>query len=300
MTRLLLLIFIFSLISCGSKKVEVEQKKSMKDSSVKQTNVNPEGSALKWYDFDNENVDFVKIPDELKEISGITFTPDDRLFAHGDEDGDIFQLNPQTAQIIKRFSLGSMLVISGDFEDIAYVNDRFFMVESNGKLYEFKEGNSGRFVNYKTYKTFLKSSNDVEGLCYDSETNSLLLLCKGSPGEGFRRQKAVYSFSLSSMTLDEKPRFLIDLKSIKKNTIENEFSPSGIAKHPASGTFFLIAAVGNSIIELNKDGEIINQKDLPEKIHKQAEGIAFMKDGTLYISNEGKDKTARLVRYNMK
>jgi hypothetical protein len=39
---------------------------------------------------------------------------------------------------------------------------------------------------------------------------------------------------------------------------------------------------------------------LPEKVHKQAEGIAFMKNGTMFISDEGKNKTARLVRYDMK
>lgn len=299
MARFVLIILIFWFISCESRKVEVKQKDSQKDSSLKHTYVNDEGTALDRYDIENENIGFVKIPDELKEISGITFTSDDRLFAHGDEDGDIFQLNPETGEIVKRFSLGDVLVVNGDFEDIAYVNDRFYLLESKGKIYEFKEGSNGSFVDYKTFKTFLNSSNNVEGLCFDSDTKSLLLACKDFPGEGYHKQKAVYSFSLSSMTLEEKPRFLIELKAIKKNTIENEFGPSGIAKHPVSGSFFIIAARGNTIVELNKEGEIINQKDLHEKIHKQAEGIAFMKDGTLFISDEGRNKTARLVKYKM-
>ncbi len=301
MDRLLFIILLFTVFSCSTKKVDMKPKTDNKDKSSKTVTTDSGSSGvLSKYDFENEEPFFVKIPDELKEISGITFTDDNRLFAHGDEDGDIFQLNPETGEIIKRFSLGSVLVVNGDFEDIAYVNDRFYLLESKGKLYEFKESSNGSFVDYKTYKTNLNSSNDAEGLCFDNGTNSLLIACKGSPGEGYDKQKAIYSFSLSTMTLNETPRFLIDLKSIKKNTTENEFSPSGIAKHPTLGTFFIIAAKGNTIIELSKDGSLLNQKDLPEKVHKQAEGIAFMKDGTLYISNEGKNKTARLVKYEMK
>lgn len=290
---------ILLLISCGTKKTE-----TTRDTDKKQTNTLDKKSsaptALDNYDLENEEVPFVKITDDLKEISGITFTSDNRMFAHGDEDADIYQVEPATGEVVKRFSLGELLVLTGDFEDIAYANNKFYLLESNGNIYEFSEGDNGKFVDYKKYKTGLNSSNDVEGLCYDNTTNSLLLACKGSPGKEFGKQKAVYSFSLSAMAMDEKPRFLLDPESIRENSAKNEFSPSGIAKNPVSGTFFIIAARGNTIIELNSNGEILNQKTLPEKVHKQAEGIAFKSDGTLYISNEGKNKTARLIEYKMK
>jgi hypothetical protein len=61
----------------------------------------------------------------------------------------------------------------------------------------------------------------VEGLCYDPETTSLLLACKDYPGKGFEKNKAVYSFALHTITLDEKPRFLIPLKDIRKNISGN-------------------------------------------------------------------------------
>ncbi|HEY3251914.1 MAG TPA: SdiA-regulated domain-containing protein [Ignavibacteria bacterium] len=301
MTRPIIIIFIIILFACGSKKDETKKDESKKEDKKTEKNptVRSEKSNLSWYDIENEEISPINLSDELNEISGITFTNDDRLFAHEDEDADIFQLNPENGEIIKRFSLGDLLVLKGDFEDIAFVNDRFYLAESKGNIYEFKEGDNGSFVTYKKYKTSLNSSNNVEGLCFDNATNSLLLACKDSPGEGYEKQKAIYSFSLSSMTLDEKPRFLIDLKSIKKNTIENEFGPSGISKHPFSGSFFVVAARGNTIVEIDKDGAVINQKDLPEKLHKQAEGIAFKKDGTLFISDEGKNKGPMLFVYKM-
>jgi uncharacterized protein YjiK len=302
MTKLIIslsIIVIFN--SCGLRNKNMVKEDTVKTrTATENLKTGSKSSALDRYDIENEDHDFIKLSDELKEISGITFTSDNRLFAHGDEDADIFQLNTQTGEIVKRFALGEFLVLKGDFEDITWVNNKFYLMESKGNIYEFSEGDNGQFVTYKKYKTELNSSNNVEGLCYDNSTNTLLMVCKDNPGDGYEKQKAVYTFSLTSMSMDPKPRFLINMKSIKKNTIENEFSPSGIAKNPISETFFIIAARGNTILELNKEGELINQKDLPEKIHKQAEGIAFMSDGTLYISNEGKNKTARLVVYKMK
>jgi uncharacterized protein YjiK len=241
----------------------------------------------------------IKLPDEISEISGIAVTGDDRLFCHGDEDADVFQIDMNTGKVIKKFYVGETSV-NGDFEDITIAGERFFLVESKGVIVEFNEGGDGEHVPYVVYKTFLKSSNNVEGLCYDPEINSLLLVCKDYPGKGYEKNKAVYYLFLNNMTLYEKPRFLIPLKDIKKNTSENEFSPSGIARHPKTGTFFIIAARGNAIIELSRDGEILAQRDLPEKVHKQPEGIAITGDGTVLISNEGRFKSARLISYPMK
>lgn len=301
------LIFILSavLISCGNKKNDDKDKVKDKDKSTqektdnKKTNTSVK-SALDNYDIENENPKIIKLAGELLEISGITFTKDDRLFAHGDEDADIFEVDYNTGKVIKNFQLGDILAVKGDFEDIASVNEKFYLVESKGKLYEFNEGENGKSVEYETYKTPLNAKYDVEGLCFDSETVSLLLACKEFGGEGIGKDKAVYSFSLANKELNEKPRFVIPQKDIKNNTAEGKFNPSGIARNPVSGTFFIIAARGNTILELSAGGDVLNQKNLPEKIHPQAEGIAFKKDGTLYISNEGRGKTPTLVVYEMK
>ncbi len=306
MIRFLAILLLVFVCSCGNKKDDSKSKsqdknKEVTDKSKETTNKQgSESSSLDWYDVTGESPKIVELPSDLMEISGITFTDDDRLFGHGDEDGDVFEIDYNAGKIVKRFSLGDMLVVKGDFEDIAYAKDRFFLVESKGKLYEFKEGSDGSFVEYKTYKTLLNSSNDVEGLCYDPGTNSLMLACKGSGGEKYGKDKAVYSFSLNDMALNETPKFIISYKDIKNNSDEGKFNPSGIAMNPVSGTFYIIAARGNTIIELSKDGKVVNQKDLPASIHTQAEGIAFKNDGTLFISNEAKGKTPTLVIYPVK
>ena len=246
-------------------------------------------SELSKYNFKPEESLVIKLPGELQEISGLTMTDDGRLFGHNDEKGFVYQIDYSNGNIIKKFSLGEKYERE-DFEGIAYVNQKFYMVASNGDLYEFDEGSDGESVSYNIYKTDLNSKYDVEGLCYDPETNSLLLACKGYPGMGFKKQKAVYSFSLDRMKLDKEPRFLITLSEIKKT-----FNPSGIERNPNTGTFFIIAANRNAILEISEHGELIDITKLPPILHEQPEGITFAPDKSLIISNEGDFKRGSIV-----
>ena len=256
---------------------DTETKKDA-DDITKDTTIDSE---LSKYNFEPEESLRIKLPGELQEISGLTMTDDGRLFGHNDEKGFVYQIDYTNGDIVKKFSLGKKYERE-DFEDIAYANNKFYMVSSKGNIYEFEEGNDGESVTYNILETDLKSKYDVEGLCYDPVTNSLLLACKGYPGKDFKKQKAVYSFSLDEMKLEKEPRFLIDLSEIKKT-----FNPSGIERSPNTGTFFIIAANGNAIIEISKEGKLIDMKILPPVIHEQPEGITFAPDKSLIISDEG-------------
>ena len=274
-----------------------------------------EDSMLSCYDLDNP-VSRLKLPAELKEVSGITLTGDNRLFAHDDEKGTVYQLDMKTGKIIKRFSIlekrwfGTDLVIE-DFEDIAVVGKRFYMVTSSGVIYGFGEGKDGAKVEAVRHETFLNDLFDVEGLCYDPLTGSLLLACKEYPTEISLRQllfskkktglklKPVYSFSLRNKALDKVPRFLIDSEPLKKKSSEKKFKPSAIARHPQSGTFFFLASKGKLLVEIGADGNVLDVARLPKKDHHQPEGLAFTSDNEMLISNEGVVGSASLRRYPM-
>lgn len=288
------LVIVFLFLSCKSDKSDRPN-----DSKVFDRSKISDSTALSWYDLSDASASVVKLPDEVKEVSGITGTPDGRFFCHGDEDADVFEIDPKTGKILKTFFVGNTTLgtsVRGDFEDIAFVNDKFYLLESKGHIIEFKEGNPGEHVEYQTYKTKLTAANDCEGLCYDPATNSLLIACKGAPGERYEKGRAVYAFSLESKTLDEKARFFIPLDQLR----EKEFSPSGIARNPDLGSFFIISARGNAIIEISKDGRILNQRDLSREINRQPEGITFDNQKNLIITNEGGPGRPRLVSYPMR
>ena len=294
-----LTIFISALILISCSKNKPESEIHTKDSKEKKTKEktpdNDSASNLSRYDLSSENPKILTLPPELKEISGMTMTPDGRLYAEQDESGIIYQVDPGNGEIVKKFYLGKPPV-KKDFEDIAYANDKFYLLHSKGEIYECSEGSDGETVVFKIYKTELNGKNDIEGMCYDKETNSLLLACKGDPGiENDENDKAVYSFSLDNMTFDPKPRFIL-----KRSEIKSYFNPSGIQRDPLTGTFFIIAANGNEIIEISKVGNLMGKHGLPKKIHVQPEGIAFSSDGTLFISNEGKSGSGTIVVYPLK
>jgi uncharacterized protein YjiK len=189
--------------------------------------------------------------------------------------------------------------IKSNYEDLAIVGSKFYILNSHGRILESTEGKEGEFVFFNVYKLALTQDNNIEGMCFDPETNSLLLACKDFPGENYEKKRTVYSFSLSSMTMSDTPRFVLPKGKLKRNTPDGEFRPSGIARTNPGGTFFIISYHGHTIIEVSRNGEIINQKDLPEIIHPQPEGIAFDKDNTMFISDEGKEYPPRITAYKL-
>ncbi len=251
---------------------------------------------IRGYDFSDKAVQVFDLPKDLTEASGLAFTEDSRLFAHNDEAGMIFEIDPQTGRMLRKFYLGRPM-LRGDFEGLAAKKDTLFLTNSSGTIFRFCAGADGQQITYDTFKTALHVRNDVEGLAYDPDTDGLLLACKGDAGTGRRDQKAVYSFSLKTYKLEAKPRFVLPLSEILTQTGRKEFNPSGLERHPGSGNFFLIAFNGFAIVEIDPQGKILGVSNLPKSVHNQPEGLAIAKDGAIYIANEGQGKSGKLAVY---
>jgi len=261
--------------------------------AIAQQNALKEGTLLN-YDFSGDNSNTITLPKELKEISGLVVTGDDRLFAHNDEVGTVYEVDIKTGKILYQFYLGKKK-LKKDFEGIAAVNDSLFLVTSSGVLYKFNYPDDERNVEYIKVKTFLSAKFNVEGLCYDKATNSLLLACKDYAGENLTEYKAIYAFDLSTYILNEEPRFLINLDSLKNKFNINNFSPTGIEAHPNSANIYILSSHEKMIVELSSDGELLNAVKLKSKNHRQPEGIAFLSDLSLLISDEGKEGKAKVT-----
>ena len=257
----------------------------------------------------------LKLSKKLNEISGLATTPDGRLFAHDDESGILYQLDIDNVKIVKKFFIGKRKLKKGDFEGLSIVGKYFYLVTSDGRIFQFSEGSDDKGVDYKEIKTWLTEKYNVEGLCFDPETNSLLLVCKGFAGKNFEYMRAVYAFSLDSLVLNTDPRFLLSIPEIIRRTPNNftrklaeffllldpkTFAPSGIERHPQTGNFFILSAGSRMIIELGPLGKILGIVELKASRHSQPEGITFLSDNTLIISDEAVDGRARLTFYPLK
>lgn len=320
---LVLLTTVF-LVSCEpiesnqSKKVDVYEEDSPEmQAKIAKPYVEPV-NPLMPYDLSKPFMTF-ELDKELDEISGLSLAQNpNQLVAINDEKGHLYFLNKMTGKIENEVDFGK----NRDYEGVETVKNEVFVVESNGELQRIQRIGTDDEDTDK-FENKLGKKYDVEGLTYDASRDELLIACKGKAGSGDRydNMRAIYSFDLKTKGYSKKPAYLISRDEIEEyfdtNLKEKGFSaavralidpdapldafgPSGIAIHPQTGNFFIISSVGKVLVVLNPNGKIEHVEALNKKIHRQPEGICFDKDGTLYISNEGKGKKAKIYKFKPK
>jgi uncharacterized protein YjiK len=257
-----------------------------------------QGSALPHYGLDGKPAAEPHLAKELREISGLAFTGDGRLLAHGDERAVVWQLDPATGKVVKRFGLGRAgHVLKGDFEDIQVVDDRVFLVTSGGEIVAGKEGANGAVVGTASAAEGLKGACEVEGLTWDQSTRSFLLLCKEVLSRRWRRSVVVLAVSSDTWQLESKPRMVIPERELERATGRKGFHGSAMVRHPRTGTYLLLAGPEHAVAEVDSTGRVLGGAKLDPKRHRQPEGIAIGPDLTLYIRDVGAGKDAKLTGY---
>lgn len=304
------LLFLFHFLSCEA------------NSSTASTTTKP----LMWRDtFPAEAISFkmpydlekpdktFELPNKLTEISGLTLSKNNkRLIAVQDEEGYIFYISTKNGKVKKEVEFYK----DGDYEGIELVGNQVFVLKSTGTLYEIlnpKEKDKDN-IELNKYNDELNKSHNVEGLAYDKENNRLLLACKGNGDTEYKLEKSIYAFDLVTHRINTTPVYTVSQDAIlnflgagqvikKLEKLSNHFdstqsyfgfSPSAIAIHPNTGDIYITSSVGKLLVVLNAEGQLLFIEKLDKKIHSQPEGMTFGKDGTLYISNEGKKGSAKI------
>jgi uncharacterized protein YjiK len=238
------------------------------------------------------------LPGRLDEVSGLGFTPDGRLFAHGDERARIHEIDLVGEGAGKRFSLGDP-AIQGDFEGLEIIGDRFFLITSTGFLYETREGAEDRAeMSFRAVDTGLGSRCEAEGLAYDPLNNELLVSCKRSS----LRQDGAVVYRLPVEPGRRRPDpFVIPTRQLEALGFGDEFHPSGIAVDPESGNLVLVSAREELIVEADRAGNVLSAFRFPGNRHPQPEGIAFGPGGVLYIADEAAGReNGRITFYRLR
>ena len=235
------------------------------------------------------------LPPELAEISGLALTPDGRLFAHDDESARITELDYRRGTVIKQFFVGKM-GWRGDFEGLACAADRFFLLESTGTLYEFREGAQGEQVDYAAHDTHLGKECEFEGVAYDSTANALVLACKKVGAKRSKDMLLLYRYSLGDPGGAEVSELTVPYsEAIGKNSWK-QLHPSDITVDPSSGNYVLVAAQEKALVALTPAGAVVFSRPLGGR-HLQAEGIAITRDGILIIGDESVNAAASITLY---
>ena len=244
------------------------------------------------YDFDRRAARF-DLPGRLEEVSGLAFAPDGRLFAHDDERARVHEIDPVTGAVGKRFDLGQQ-VVRDDFEGLAIVDDRFFLVSSLGRLYEFREGDDREELVYRVTDSGVGGDCEVEGLDYDPRDGVLLIACKTVTSQ--RASVVVHRLSLDP-DLGLLPPLVVRKADLIPHGLDAEFDASAVAVS-LDDTILLLSGRDDALIEVDRSGNVLSVVQLSKSRHPQSEGLALGPDGTIYVSDERADgKDARLTVY---
>lgn len=293
-----LVITAFVFINLGNIRSIIDKKPSLNSVTVDSNYQFP-------YNLNNPAGHF-KLPKDLTEISGITEYGNNYLLCVQDEKGKIYVYDLTEHEIVEEVKFYE----KGDFEDIALVGDDIYVLKSNGTLYRVTDFNL-KSQNTEKIKTHLTDLNNTEGLTYDSTYNQLLIACKGLPGKtgkDYEGHKAIYAFDLDSMELEREPYVLISSDSIKKfiyqdatvqfvedinqfvDPITGSFTilPSAIAIHPSNNYLYILSSPAELLIVMDRQGNLKHLQKLELDLFIQPEGMTFLRNGTLLISNEGK------------
>ncbi len=255
-----------------------------------------QAATLDDYDLTEDGATRWRLPGRLREISGLTSAPGDRIFAHDDERAVIYEIDYRTGRLVKAFAMGDKGA-RGDFEGIAFADDRFYLVTSSGWIYESREGEDDEGMLYNIYGTGVGKKCEVEGLAFEPAGRVLLMVCKTPRDKEIEDFVAIYRFSLDSREITGAP-LLVPLEEITSRIDGKSFRPSGIERHPLSGNYFIVAAQQSAVAEITPDGRVVAVVKLKRGNHRQIEGITFTSDGTLLLADEGGRGRGQLTLYH--
>jgi len=252
------------------------------------TNCTPADKLKDSYtEYDLHNPDKFNMPESLFEISGITFNKgqSDTVYAVQDEDGKVFRL-AWDVKVQKHTKFAK----KGDFEDLSIVSNEVIILKSNGMLYSFPlaETSFEEAENVKEYKKLLPKG-EYEGMYGDEKTGSIYIICKNCAADDSKKSVTGYIVDLKSP--ENVQTFSIDVDQIKTITgkVERGFRPSALARNPINGNWYIVSAVNKMLVIADGNWNVKNAVPLSSNMFTQPEGIAFDKEGNMYISNEGDD-----------
>lgn len=244
------------------------------------------------------------MPEPLEEISGIHYLSKDRIACVQDEEGIIFIFNLDTDLVEKKINFAK----AGDYEGLAIVDSTAYVLESNGKLHVIEDYLLPSF-NGNIIQTPFSGKNNMESLTADSINNRLLMVVKDIDPNS-KSFKGIYAFDLESETTSSVPVFKIPLEDpifdINKKDRDDDggdfdkFYPSDLAINPTNGNIYILEGKNPRLLIMDPNGKPIELHKLNKESFPQPEGITFGNEGTLYISNEGKNGTANILEVQLK
>ncbi len=225
----------------------------------------------------------------LEEVSGIAFVPDQDslMMAVNDEEGKMYQINIYDS---KRATDPIKFSKAGDYEDIAFAGGKWRVLQSNGTIHSIRADSSlpDNMVSKK-----ILPKGEYEGMA--AMGSKLVVICKECPVNK-ETEATIYFIDTANDSLVVEKSQLIDFGEIGTGK-NKKFLASALARHPISGEWFILSHLKCSLAIADENFKIKQIIPLKRSEFTQPEGIAFSRNGDLFISNEGDGASGYILKF---
>jgi uncharacterized protein YjiK len=255
------------------------------------------------YDLSKPTSSFA-LPAGLEEISGLTDIDDHTIACVQDERGAVFYVDLRSGSVLKTIAFGP----SGDYEGLARVDDRFWVLRSDGLLLELTPRGDDLIVSRRV--DLHVGHKDIEGLGYDPLRKVILVAPKDppsgrkkkkrdkrhvfalDPASGEQQDALALSTSVKRIVADaERAGIWLPTRTTKKgkevSAVKVRFS--AIAVHPVTDQLYVASAIDKALLVFDRDSRLCAAHFFDGRDVPKIEGITFAENGDLIISSEGAD-----------
>lgn len=245
------------------------------------------------------------------EVSGLTDLDAHTVACLQDEDATLYVLDIHNGQILERHPFGP----PGDMEGLTRVGNELYALRSDGLIYRLQL-KGGHYSAVDSFHMELDHRN-IEGLGYDERTGLVLVAPKDvlKGDKELRDQRSVFAVDPATRKLLPAPVLTYSVREIIHQAEANgmklpmrttkkgkqvdaiKLRMSSIAVDPISDHYFLLSAVDQTLLVLDRKGAFVALHLLDAHLLPKPEGITFLPNGDMLIATEGKKGLPRLVRY---
>jgi hypothetical protein len=230
------------------------------------------------------------LDEDLDEISGVYYVAaDSSIVTLNDEEGRFYRLNLQGKLIGKPFKFAK----KSDFEDLTTDGSYWYALKSDGEVHRVENAFSDSPVT--RIFSFPEKGWEFETMFFDAAKKSLVILSK-TPLTWKDGRVPAYTLDTSSSTFNYTPYYSPDTVTIAKLVGKKKWGckPTAAAIHPITGETYILSS-HERMLMIMKDGILQAIYPLDKSMFRQPEGITFMPNGTLIISNEAQGSTANIL-----
>jgi uncharacterized protein YjiK len=234
------------------------------------------------------------MPPSLREISGLAVTSRGTVLTHDDNVGRVSEIDPRTGILLKSFSLAGLQ--KGDFEAITIAGPDIYLLESNGRLFKFRDAADGEQVPYSIYNTGLGKECEFESLTYEPDSSRLLMACKRLLNKNEGHELRIYILPLPLGNPSATTSMNIPMDEVRQQNKWKNFRPSDMNIDPFTGNYVIVASREKAYVVVTPEGDVVRSQMLPGE-HRQAEGIAITKDSLMIVSDEANVTPPKITLY---